>query len=416
MTEPTPELMEALSGMIAQALKASLGSVVQQQVAALNANGDPAAPAALAPKVPSFSMSEYRSTEESSVSDYFNRFEWAAQLSHIPADQYANYARVHMGAELNNALKFLVSPNDPAATTYQDLRTTLIDHFDRAKNKFVESIKFRHIVQEKDESVAKFVLRLKQGAAHCEYGAFLDRMLIEQFLHGLEARDMCDVIIAKDPATFKAAYEIAHALEATRNTAREVNTGAPSPNPEAANKLGYETPRTKKVNRQSSSSHPKQHRYRTESPFEEQRNGSQQDRGSGPCNGCGGHHMRSDCRFRDARCNKCNKKGHIAKVCRSTRSSAQSFSTDQVESSEDPASEIDVVQTLGQLCDSTAIGKKLIDVIMEGQHLQMELDTGAPCGIISESKLRAIKPNFSLLPSDRQFASYSGHRILDVYQ
>ncbi|EAT41790.1 AAEL006631-PA [Aedes aegypti] len=155
MTEPTPELMEALSGMIAQALKASLGSVVQQQVAALNANGDPAAPAALAPKVPSFSMSEYRSTEESSVSDYFNRFEWAAQLSHIPADQYANYARVHMGAELNNALKFLVSPNDPAATTYQDLRTTLIDHFDRAKNKFVESIKFRHIVQEKDESVAK---------------------------------------------------------------------------------------------------------------------------------------------------------------------------------------------------------------------------------------------------------------------
>ncbi|EAT42066.1 AAEL006358-PA [Aedes aegypti] len=161
-----------------------------------------------------------------------------------------------MGTELNNALKFLVSQNDPAATTYQNLRTTLIDHFDRAKNTLVESIKFRHIVQEKDESVAKLIIRRKQGTAHWEYGAFLDRILIEQFLHGLEAQDICDVIIAKDPVTFTAAYEIAHALEATRNTAREVNTGAPSPHPEAANKLG------------SSSSHPKQHRYRTESPFE----------------------------------------------------------------------------------------------------------------------------------------------------
>lgn len=243
MAEPSPELMAALSGMIAQALKASIGSAIQQ-AAALNPAGDAIA---AAPKVPQFSMSEYRSTEESSVADYFNRFEWALQLSHIPVDQYANYARVHMGAELNNALKFLVSPADPAAIDYPDLRSTLTDHFDRTKNKFVESIKFRHIVQQKDETVAQFVLRLKQGSAYCEYGGFLDRMLIEQFLHGLESRDMCDEIIAKDPDSFKEAYEIAHALEATRNTAREVKTGISSAIPEDTNKLGYEAPRTKKA-------------------------------------------------------------------------------------------------------------------------------------------------------------------------
>lgn len=189
------ELMQTLSTMLAQALKASIGNAIEQVHAALpNPVGEAAAPS---PKVPTFSMSEYRPTEGASVTDYFNRFEWALQLSQIPEAQYANYARVHMGTELNNALKFLVSPRNPADISYADLRTTLIKHFDRVRNKYVESIKFRQIVQESGESVAQFVLRLKQGAAHCEYAEFLDRMLIEQLLHGLEAREMCDEIIEK---------------------------------------------------------------------------------------------------------------------------------------------------------------------------------------------------------------------------
>ncbi|EAT34248.1 AAEL013485-PA [Aedes aegypti] len=199
-------------------------------------------------------MSEYRPSDGSSVADYFSRFKWALELSQIPQIQYANYARVHMGVELNNALKFLVSPQDPATIDFEVLQTTLVNHFDRKKNKYVESIKFWQIVQQTGESVAQFVLRLRQGAADCEYEDFLDRMLIEQLLHGLEAREMCDEIIAKKPATFKEAYEIAYTLEATRNTAREVNTGVTSSAPEETNRLGYESLRTR---RKSTFNHPK---------------------------------------------------------------------------------------------------------------------------------------------------------------
>jgi len=67
---------------------------------------------------------------------------------------------------------------------------------------------------------------LKQGAAHYAYGDFLDRMLIEQLLHGLESREICDEIIAKKPATFAKAYEIAQTLEATRYITDEVKTAA----------------------------------------------------------------------------------------------------------------------------------------------------------------------------------------------
>ena len=72
-----------------------------------------------------------------------------------------------MGIELNNALKFLVAPLGPETLTYKQIRNLLIDHFDVAKNKYAESVKFRHIKQQRGESVACFALRLKQGAAHC---------------------------------------------------------------------------------------------------------------------------------------------------------------------------------------------------------------------------------------------------------
>lgn len=41
----------------------------------------------------------------------------------------------------------------------------------------------------------------------------------------------------------------------------------------------------------------------------------------------------------------------------------------------------------------------------------MELDTGASCAIISKSRLQGIKPEYQLLKTDKQFASYTGHYV-----
>lgn len=120
-----------------------------------------------------------RSSEGTTIEDYFKRYEWALQLSKISDDWNANSMRVHMGTELNNALKFLVALREPESLTYEVIRRLLITHFDRVQNKYAESVKFRKIKQQKDESIASFSLRLRQGAALCEYRDFLDRMLID---------------------------------------------------------------------------------------------------------------------------------------------------------------------------------------------------------------------------------------------
>lgn len=403
MTTPSEELLTTLSTMIAQALQQSVGNMTQQIVAEVTKEQEKKQTNTPAARSPTFSASEYRSADGTPVSEYFDRFEWALELSKIPAEQHGDYARVYMGAELNNALKFLVSPGNPAEVSFTVIRSTLSNHFDRTRNKFVESVKFRQTIQNKNESIAQYALRLKQNAAYCDYCEFLDRMLIEQFLHGLEVRHFCDNIIAKNPTTFKEAYDTALTLEATQNTTREINVGVPKDGlcAESLNKLGYETPRTRKNTYPSS--------QRAQQPCFSER-GSTSETG-GLCNGCGGSHMRNQCKFREAKCNKCNKIGHIARVCRSVRRMFQSGTTSQVTATEDPATEIDTVQTLNQVCDRNVIKKKIIDVTINGKPLQMELDTGAPCGIVSESTLRQIQQNFTLRPADRQFASYTGHHI-----
>ncbi|KAL6445163.1 hypothetical protein ACFW04_002208 [Cataglyphis niger] len=191
-------------------------------------------------------MSEYCSSEETLVADYFKRFKWA------------------------------LSPCDPEDLQFAEIRTILVNHFDQTKNKYVESIKFRQIVQQKGESVASFSLCLKQA-------------------------DMCDEIIAKKSTTFNAAYEIAHSFEATRNTANKVGTIEPLTVPEVTNKLGYETPKTKER-------------------------------------------------------------------------------------------------------------KQIINVKIDSRNLEMELDTGASCGIIGVSRCE-IKPHFSLQKTNRKFSSYTAHHI-----
>ncbi|XP_061394278.1 uncharacterized protein K02A2.6-like [Musca vetustissima] len=56
-------------------------------------------------------------------------------------------------------------------------------------------------------------------------------------------------------------------------------------------------------------------------------------------------------------------------------------------------------------------GRKFVTTSIEGKFVRMELDTGSPCSIISNSNMHLIKDRFKLLPTKRQFTSYSGHQI-----
>lgn len=129
----------------------------------------------------------------------------------------------------------------------------------------------------------------------------------------------------------------------------------------------------------------------------------------GGCGGCGGPHVRKICKFLDAECHNCGKKGHIAKVCKSKK-----LTTHQTKMTEQPREQIDTVQPLNRLIQVNAFKtceRQILTILIDGHSLKMELDSGAPCGIISKKTLRTFKPQFTLLETDRQFVSYTQYRL-----
>jgi len=100
--------------------------------------------------------------------------------------------------------------------------------------------------------------------------------------------------------------------------------------------------------------------------------------------------MRSEYPHRDTECHKCKKKGHLARVCRSSNTTTNS----NLEKIQVPAEQIDTVMHLNKLSDIKAIRnskKKILEVQINGQNVMMEFDSGAPTGIISKKTLHAIK-------------------------
>lgn len=376
----TADQMKTMMEMLAGAIKSAVVDAVQTQPAGASSSETSTV------RAPAFSMSEYRQEDGGTVSDYFTRFNWALELSKVPIGEHASYARVHMGTQLNTALKILISPKTPDSLNYKEIKDTLSKHFDGQKNKYAESVRFRQLRQEPGESIANFTLRLKQGATFCDYSSFLDRMLIEQLLMGLESSTVCDELIAKKPETFAEAYELAFARELTHTTTKEVNAVEPTHTLEQTCKLGFGPVKKKKSvdnTKPSSESSPR----------------------NGKCYGCNGDHLRRNCRFKNAKCFACGKVGHIAKVCLAR--------TRQVKSDEEDEDEehAGAVRIVNRLKHDRIHDRKMILVNIDGKALEMELDTGAPCSIISRKSLLNIKPNCKLLKSGRKFASYTGHEI-----
>ena len=145
-----------------------------------------------------------------------------------------------------------------------------------------------------------------------------------------------------------------------------------------------------------------------------------------PCRSCGWqNHSREDCRFRDATCYSCGKRGHIAPACKSapaqkfaskkgpSRKSGKTAKTYRLDddkrshSSEDSNSDEYELHHLGKRSSEPV----QVQMIINGKRLDMEVDTGAALSLISESKRRAIFPNEKLRPANLILKTYTNEPI-----
>jgi len=206
-----------------------------------------------------------------------------------------------------------------------------------------------------------------------------------------------------------------HTLEATQNTSNEVKTTGPSATSETVHKLGYAPPQYKRHKKDARQRfQPRERNGQKNTHFPRQGNKWNSERNKLTCIGCGSTHSRDKCKFREAVYHNCQKKGHIAKVCKSKQDQVTIETTGQFAIDAQPAERVDVVHNLNQIIvinrlDPTS--KRILTVQIEGRELKMELDSGAPFGIVSKETLHSIKPTCKQQKTNKRFVSYLGHSI-----
>ena len=126
------------------------------------------------------------------------------------------------------------------------------------------------------------------------------------------------------------------------------------------------------------------------------------------CYRCGySNHTAATCKFKDTKCLKCGKQGHITPASQTSKrkqscTPRQKQKTHHLEADVQSSSDVDSSNGDFKL---HRLGKNssepfMVSVWLNGQKFEMEVDTGAAFSIISEATRQAVFPNQTLHPSD----------------
>ena len=190
------------------------------------------------------------------------------------------------GPRTYKLIRSLLSPQEPKDVSFADIVKQMTDHYQPKPSIIVQRFKFHSRSRKQGESVATYIAELKRLAEDCEFGEFLEQMLRDRIVCGINDPRIQRRLLAERELTYKSAFELAQSMETADQNTNDLQT---SPRSE---------PRSRQDNFHYMPRAGTQLSYFV-------------------CYRCGGNHKAPDCKHKDAICNKCSKKGHLAKVCRS---------------------------------------------------------------------------------------------------
>ena len=282
-----------------------------------------------------------------------------------------------IGATGYSLLRNLVSPAKPADKSYDDLVKAMKDHLRPKRIVIAERFKFHRRSQNESETVAQYVAELRRLTEHCEFKDYLEEALRDRLVCGLKSETIQRKLLTEANLDLKKAYDIAHGMEMAFQQASEL---------QASTRAAAKTDQIDKI----------------EKVVDPPRRGR-------PCFRCGRQgHGPDRCYYKGQSCRKCHKRGHIAKMCQSQPGERVEYletnGSDVESESGTPPFTINAVTREGG-------PRIMVEPMVNGRSLPMELDTGASVSIKSQEALTKFLPSTQPKPSDIILKTYSGERL-----
>ena len=220
-------------------------------------------------------------SEQEILSVYLERVDIFFQANNIAKEKQVGIFLSLIGTKTYGLLRDLVAPAKPKEKSLAELTKTLRTHFH-----------FNQRNQLPNESIADYMATLRKLATSCKFQDFLDEALRDRFVSGICSSSIRKRHLTEEELMSAAALQLAQSMESAQNSSTKLQ--------------GSETP---SINYTSTPSH----RERGFRPPAGARSVHRST--SKPCYRYGGKHLPTNCRFIEVTCNKCHKKGHIARAC-----------------------------------------------------------------------------------------------------
>lgn len=277
------------------------------------------------------------------------------------------------------------APDSPTTTDFETLCDRLRQHYVPEKVEIAEVFNFYQRKQQPNEDVKTFLADLRFRAKDCDFGAFLNRALRDAFVIGLrDSRVQAKLFTVKN-LSLDNAVTIAQGMESANQ----------------------QTQQMRRIEIPTSSSSVN---YQSTSKSEER-----------ACYRCGNkNHLANKCTYSQTVCKKCNRVGHLGKMCRSKDKSKKgewnkekkkttgvNFNTEE---SETVDLDSDTMYSVSNNNASTRRPPYVIPVGINNVKVNMHIDTGSPTSLIPETKWCLMgKPN--LFPATCKLRSFTGNHL-----
>ena len=316
--------------------------------------------------------------DQESVTTYLERMDLYFSANGVAEGKRVAAFLSIAGRETYKRLVDLFTPDKPAIKTLQEIKEKLKEHFEPLKVEIAERYNFYQRNQLPGESVAEFLGELRRLSINCGFGNFLNQALRDKLVCGLRDEGTKKKLLSEKNLDLTTAIQTAQGMEAAERNTQLLR--------------GTDAQPIQVVRRQKPNT----------------------DTRPASCYRCNGSHSSGECRFRDAVCHYCKKRGHIARACRARSrrgDRAVQLLTDGNEGEEDSGDEPLAIKAIDEEKPKLSGQPITVTVFVNKRELAMELDTGAAVSIMSEQTLHRLFPETPLKQTAVLLRTYTGEPL-----
>ena len=280
-----------------------------------------------------------------------------------------------VGEPTYELLRDLCSPEKPNTKSFEDLVKLLKNHLQPKPTVIAECYKFHQRNQLSRETATTYIAELRKLTKTCDYADFLEQALRDKFVCRLASEEIKKELLKQKELTFTQACTTAISMEAASKESSLMG--------ETKDRgVHYLKNRT-------------------------QRRGRPPPRSEKPeCHRCGKKgHEPSQCRFLQAICHNCQGRGHIKAACRSKKKFIPKVERQKTIADEDE-DQSDLLVLINQVHNPKGQDKAFIGVSIDGQKVDMEIDTGAAVTVTPETMVKV-----QLQPTQKKLRSATGQLL-----